>query len=323
MARALRDATVVITGASSGIGRAAAVQFARAGASVVCAARREAALNDVANECNQTRGRGIAVPTDVTSDESVSALAERALSEFGGIDVWVNNAAVSLFAPFEHAPAEVYDRVIDTNLGGYVRGARAALPVFREQGRGVLINNASVFAKAGAPYISAYVLTKYAVAGFGESLRMELVDEPDIHVCTLLPASIDTPIFRQAANYTGREIRPLAPVYDADRAAAALVSLATRPRRERVVGGAGRLLRKQRLATPGAYERAAAKLVARDHFTERPAAASPGNVLAPRDDWAQVSGGWQSSPAPIRRAAVPAGALVAAGAAVAWLRRRR
>ncbi len=141
MPRKVGDAVVVITGASSGIGRATALAFARRGATVVVAARREQALRGVATECEQLGGRALAVPTDVTDEAAVRSLARRAVESFGRVDVWVNNAAVGLFGRFEDTPLEAYRRVIETNLFGYIYGARAALPIFREQGSGVLINN--------------------------------------------------------------------------------------------------------------------------------------------------------------------------------------
>ncbi|HET6518579.1 MAG TPA: SDR family NAD(P)-dependent oxidoreductase, partial [Geminicoccaceae bacterium] len=123
------------------------------------------------------------------------------------IDVWVNNAAVTLFGRLEETPPEVFDRVIRTNLFGYIYGARAVVPYFREQGSGTLTNVSSIVAYAGQPYTSAYVMTKAAIRVFGECLRQELLDAPDIHVCTVLPASSDTPLFQHGANYTGRRRR--------------------------------------------------------------------------------------------------------------------
>ncbi|HSP81463.1 MAG TPA: SDR family NAD(P)-dependent oxidoreductase, partial [Myxococcaceae bacterium] len=164
MAR-VRDAVVVITGASSGIGRETALEFARQGATVVLGARREQPLHEVAERCRQLVGRALAVPMDVTDEDAVQGLARTAIENFGRIDVWVNNAAVTLFARFEEAPPADWRRVLETNLFGYVHGARAAIPYFREQGRGILINNLTGFAKLGAPYLSAYVTSKVAVLG--------------------------------------------------------------------------------------------------------------------------------------------------------------
>lgn len=206
MPRPIEDSVVVITGASSGIGRAAAQEFARRGATLVLAARRAQALDEVARECKELGGHALAVPTDVTDEAAVQDLARRAIETFGRIDVWVNNAAVTLFARIEEAPYEDYRRVIETNLLGYVHGARAAIPYFREQGSGVLVNVSSVVGKVGQPNTSAYCATKFAIVGLSECLRQELLDVEDIHVCTVMPPSVDTPIFQHAANYTGRVI---------------------------------------------------------------------------------------------------------------------
>lgn len=145
MPRSLRDSVAVITGASSGIGRATALKMAQAGATVVVAARSEGPLRQVASQCAKLSSRAIAVPTDVADATAVQALAERAITTFGRIDVWVNNAAVSVIARFEDTPIESLRRVIETNLLGYINGARAVLACFREQGNGVLINISSRF----------------------------------------------------------------------------------------------------------------------------------------------------------------------------------
>ena len=319
MRRKLEESTVVVTGASSGIGRATALAFARRGANVVVAARRQEPLATLAREC----GSAIAVPTDVADPEAVEALAARAVEAFGRLDVWVNNAAVSLFARLEDSPLELYRRVIETNFFGYVHGARAALRRFRDQGSGVLINNASVFATLGAPYISAYVASKWAVRSLGESLWQELSLDgaADVHVCTILPASIDTPFFQHAANRTGRAIKPLNPVLDGERVADAIVRLTERPRRERVVGHAGRTLRLTYRLAPAFGERMNARQVDRDHFEGAPAVDTDGNLLSPMTEWTDVSGGWKDGGGRAVAVAVLAGAIVPAAAAL-WFRRR-
>ncbi|HEY0127712.1 MAG TPA: SDR family NAD(P)-dependent oxidoreductase, partial [Rubrobacteraceae bacterium] len=134
--RSLVDSVVVITGASSGIGRAAARLFAQRGAAVVLAARREEALLETAAECESLGGRALAAPTDVADLEAVEELARRAIEHFGRFDVWVNNASVTMFSRFEEAPPEANRRVIDTNLLGTMHGAQVALPHFRERGGG-------------------------------------------------------------------------------------------------------------------------------------------------------------------------------------------
>jgi NAD(P)-dependent dehydrogenase (short-subunit alcohol dehydrogenase family) len=296
MRRKLNDSVVVITGASSGIGRASALRFAREGAAVVLAARNADALREVATECEQLGAQALVVPTDVTDEEAVKSLARRALENFGHIDVWLNNAAVSLFARFEEAPPEAWRRVIETNVFGYTYGARAAIRAFREQGSGVLINISSINGEVGGPYASAYVTSKFAIRGLGESLRQELLDAKDIHVVTVLPASIDTPIFQHAANYTGRALQPMSPIYTAERAARVIVNAARRPRREVFVGTSAHNEAFLHKLLPGLAERLMAKMVERDHFQNAPAPPGSGNLFEPMAP-ASISGGWRSSPA--------------------------
>ena len=212
---------------------------------------------------------------------------------------------------------------MQTNFFGYVHGARAALRRFREQGSGVLLNNASINGRIGSPYASAYVASKWAVRGWSESLRQELRDAEDIHVSVVLPASIDTPFFQHAANYTARRVKALSPTYDAQKVADAIVSLAERPRREVIVGRSGRLMSWQHTVAPRLAERAFAAQVERDHFEDGGAAATDGNLFEPVAEGTGVSGGWAArSGSSLRRAALAGGAvLVPALVAAAWLRR--
>jgi hypothetical protein len=199
----------------------------------------------------------------------------------------------------------------------------AALARFRERGSGVLINNASVNARIPGPYVSAYVATKWAVRGWSASLRQELRTEPDVHVCVVLPASIDTPFFQHAANRTGRAAKALRPVNDPYAVAAAIAALAERPRRERLVGrGAGTLSLQYALA-PGLAERAFARQVERDHFADEGSPPTDGNLLAPVPDGAGVHGGWRErEQGGLRRAALAGAVAAPALAAGLWLRAR-
>lgn len=318
MPRKLRDSVVVITGASSGIGRATALQMAERGATVVVAARREQALQDVVSECETLGGRALAVPTDVTDERAVQQLAQHALENFGRIDVWVNNAAVTLFARFEEAPPEACRRVIETNLFGYIHGARAALQAFREQGSGILIQNASVYGTIGAPFVSAYIVTKFAIRGLSECLRQEVRDVRDIAICTILPASIDTPLFQHAGNYTGRAVKPLTPIYFAEKVARAIVECAIDPAREVVVGNAGRVMRLLHALAPPLYEAYSAWKVERDHFQSRPASPTSGNLFEPMPQWTGISGGWKPASSPARGRTMLASVAVIAPALLAW-----
>lgn len=156
MTTRIEDAVVAITGASSGIGRAAALRFAAQGAKLVLVARRERALRALCDECRRRGGQAIAMAVDVADEAALGLLVERAVGTYGRIDAWINNAAVMMVGKFEDCPAEAYRRVIETNLFGYINGARAVLPQFRLQGRGTLINVASLGGRVGVPYQSAY-----------------------------------------------------------------------------------------------------------------------------------------------------------------------
>lgn len=293
MPRPLRGAVVVITGASSGIGRATAREFARHGATVVLAARREQALNEALAECKDLGGRGLVVPTDVSDADQVDRLADVAVANYDRIDVWVNNAAVFLFGHIEDTPRETYERVIQTNLIGCVNGARAAIQRFREQGEGSLINVSSMVGHAGQPYATAYVSSKWAIRGLSESLRMELRDVPGIHVSTVLPAVIDTPLYQHAANYTGRAIKAMRPVYPPEQVAATIVRLAQRPKREVFVGNAGRMTAALHTLAPAIAEPVVAGLVEIDHFQDgQPAPFTDGNLFEPMADRYGARGGW-------------------------------
>jgi short-subunit dehydrogenase len=320
----VRDSVVVVTGASSGIGRATALAFASKGAAVVLAARREEALREVASECEATGGNALAVATDVTDFEAVRALARRAVERFGRIDVWVNDAAVTVFAPFQEIPLEDFRRILDVNVMGYVHGARAALPYLRDQGKGVLINVSSIVSGVPQPYTHAYSMTKAAVRVLGASLRQELrLDGAKrVKVCTVMPATIDTPFFEHAANYTGRKAKAMPPVYSAERVAGTIVNLVRAPRREVIVGPMGRNLVMQAKLAPGLTERLMARQVDKRHlYRTKPAAATHGNLFEPAPGTGSVSGGWHGKRrTAVRRAA--SATLLAGGAAVAMRRLR-
>ena len=314
----IRDCVVVITGASSGIGRACALEFARRGASVVVSGRREESLEDLASACRRLGGHALALPVDVTDEHGVRALARRAVEQLGRIDVWVNNAAVTLLGRFLEVPPEVFRQVIETNLFGYVHGARAVLPYFHEQGRGVLINNATIFGRVGAPFLSAYVTSKFAILGLTESLRQE-VRRDGIHVCAVLPASIDTPLFQHAANFSGRAIRPIEPISSPARVARAIVGCARWPRPRILVGrGARRMILARALLGP-LGERLVARQVEREHFDPWPAPPSTGNLFSfgPRAN--SMTGGWREASGSRRGWAAPlfiGAALAASGALI-------
>jgi NADP-dependent 3-hydroxy acid dehydrogenase YdfG len=317
MARKLRDAVVVITGASSGIGREAAAQFAEEGARLVLAARDGEALEEVAAICRARGVDAIGVPTDVADERSVEALRDAAVDRFGRIDVWVNDAGVYMMGSVESTPSEAYERLFETNLLGVVHGARAALGEFRKRGSGVLINVGSLAGKVAYANASAYCASQHAVHAFTESLRQELVGT-DIQACLVAPGSVDTPMFQHAANFTGREITARKPVYPPERVASAIVASAKRPRRERRIGGLPVFTSLMHALLPAVYERTQPRLVEHESLGEGHRPATRGNLqrpLAPHD----VHGGWKITPTSIWRAI---GTLAALAVPVAVLATR-
>jgi NADP-dependent 3-hydroxy acid dehydrogenase YdfG len=300
--RELKGAVVVLTGASSGIGRATALSFASRGARLVLAARDEASLSAVAEECRSTYGASaLAVATDVRDEARVDTLAEVAVTRFGKIDVWVNDAAVYMMGPLEQVPTVAIRELIETNVMGVVHGTRAAVARFRQQGsHGVLINVGSVAGKTSYAFAAPYCATKHAVHAITEAVRQELAGT-DIHACLVVPGTVDTPLFQHAANFTGREILAMRPIYRARRVAAAIVGLAERPRREVVVGTAPRLMTLMAHVVPWLYERVQRVLVLHDHLGRLGAAVDGGNLVVPRDPH-DVDGGWRIRRSPGARA---------------------
>jgi short-subunit dehydrogenase len=235
---------VVITGASSGIGRATAHALASRGARLVLAARELSALAEVEQECIELGGSASAFATDVTDADAVQALAAHAIDCFAHIDVWINNVGTGAVGAFERTPLRAHRRVIETNLIGHINGSHAALTHFRARHRGILINMISLGGWLSTPYAAAYTASKFALRGLGQSLRAELADEPDIHVCDIYPAFVDTPgVTRHGANYTAHRLRPLPPLLAPETVAERIVSLIRRPRPTLAVGSVAHLAR--------------------------------------------------------------------------------
>lgn len=286
----------VVTGASSGIGRATALEFAKQGYNVVLTARREAELQKVAEECEQAGAKAVGVMADTTDEAALQKVGEAAEMAFGGFDVWVNDAGVSAYGAFLDVPSEDFRRVLETNVIGYANGARIALKEFRANGHGTLINVSSINAVAPVPYSSAYVTSKYAVRGLSESLRMELQVEglaDDIHVCNVMPASIDTNFFQNAANYMKREVRAIEPVYDPAYVAKQIVKLAEQPQREITVGPAGKMMAMEHSTMPALYEKMVGNFVSVNNFGDEPAAVTKGNLYEPVKANTGTEGGWR------------------------------
>ena len=289
---------VVVTGASSGIGRATAHDFARRGATVVLAARSEEDLRTVVAECQEAGGHALAVPTDLADDAQVRTLVATTLEFYGRIDVWVAAASVFGYGRFLDVPDEEFRRTLQVNLLAQVESMRMVLPDMLRRRSGTVIFVGSLFSKVTLPYLSPYATSKHALFGFAETLRLELRGT-GVDVCSVLAATVDTPIYQHAANRTGRAVKPMPPVLPAGRLASAIVGVALRPRPVITVGRiqSGAVL--VRRAVPRLYDALARSAVERLALGTRPAPPTAGNLFGPKPGTNRISGGWR------RRASAP------------------
>lgn len=258
----INQQVVALVGASSGIGRNAALQFANRGAKVVVAARSQPGLESLVEEIRGLGGEATAVVADVTVFDQVKAIANKAVEVYGRLDTWVHNAAVELYAAFEVTTPEEFKRIVDVNLMGQVHGAMAALPYLKREGRGALIHVSSIEARRSLPLQSAYAAAKHGIDGFLEALRVELMHEKlSISVTNVMPASINTPLFNKARTKLGVKPVGVPPIYQPSLVAKAIVEAAENPKRDVVVGDAGKAILLAQRISPGlvdAYMRATA-----------------------------------------------------------------
>ncbi|AQQ54574.1 SDR family NAD(P)-dependent oxidoreductase [Planococcus lenghuensis] len=203
--RSREGLTVVITGASSGFGKGIALRLAEEGANVVLAARRTYLIEGMAQEIGPN---AIAVTTDVSKEEDMSRLTETALSAFGRLDVWINNAGLGALGSFTEIPLRDQLRMVETNLFGMMIGSRCALRHFKETRHGTLINMSSFISKVPMPFGAVYSATKRGIAGLTAGLHQEMEAEgyDDIHISSVHPWVTDTPWTTHAGNYTGHQI---------------------------------------------------------------------------------------------------------------------
>jgi NAD(P)-dependent dehydrogenase (short-subunit alcohol dehydrogenase family) len=281
MRKVLSGRVVVVMGASSGIGRLTALEFARHGARVVVSARSDESLDALAAELRERGTESLALPADTADPAQVRAVAEEAARTFGALDVWVQMAAVAVYAPFDQTSAEEFRDVIAVDLLGQAYGAMAALPIMKRQGRGHLIHVSSVEAEVPIPYHSAYGAAKHGVAGMLDVVRLELKEAgTPISVTNVMPASIDTPFFDHARTKLGVAPQGIPPIYDPMKVARAIVRSVGRPRRRVIVGGAGQVMVRMHRHFPRLTEAVLRRTAFRAQKTRRQKALGAGDNLA-------------------------------------------
>ena len=266
----LKDQVVVITGASSGIGLATARAAARQGAKIVLVSRNDVALEAVTQQI-QVRGcEAIHVTADVGLRDDVQRVADAAVSQFGRVDTWVNNAGVAIFGRIEEISDDDNSRLFQTNFWGVVYGSLVALPLLKRQG-GTLINVGSVVSDQAVPLQGMYSASKHAVKAFTDALRMELAEEKaPVSVTLIKPASIDTPYPQHARNYLEREPKLLAPVYAPEEVAKAILFAATHAKRDIYVGGGGRAMSLMNRIAPPLMDQFGSRVLAKQQIRDEP-----------------------------------------------------
>ena len=287
--------TVLVTGASSGIGRATAMELAGRGARLVLVARGEESLDETAAQALTAGAQAVLIrPADVTDEDAVRAAVEDAVTEFGRLDVVVHAAQVMAYGRIEDVPREVYEQVVDVALHGTAVVARVVLPVFRRQGAGHLVVVNSVLGNIATPLLGSYVAAKWGQLGLIRVLQQETRDEPGISVSAVQPGGVDTPIYVQAASWTGSTGRPPPPVYSPQRVARVVLSTLDRPRRIVQAGLFNPLITAGFRLLPGVYDALVGPLLQRMAVADDDVPPTEGNVFESRPEGNAIEGRWRS-----------------------------
>ncbi|WP_414573554.1 SDR family oxidoreductase [Nostoc sp. CCY 9925] len=239
----INQQVVSVVGASSGIGRMAALEFARRGAKVVVSARGESKLKSLVEEIRSFGGEATYYVADVKVFDQVKSIADKTVEVYGRLDTWVHVAAIGVFATFDKTTPEEFKHLIDVNLMGQVYGAMAALPHLKREGRGALIHVSSMEGRRSLPYQSAYSASKHGIEGFVEAMRVELEHEKiPISVTSVKPAVINTPFWNNGLTKLGVKPSGIPPYYDPKLVADAILYAAEHPTRDFLVGDVAKIL---------------------------------------------------------------------------------
>ncbi|RCS25933.1 SDR family NAD(P)-dependent oxidoreductase [Phyllobacterium salinisoli] len=280
-----RSRHIVITGASAGAGRAAAIAFGKRGCRVTLLARGRAGLSGARGDVEKAGGVALSIPTDVADAEAIEAAAEQAEREFGPIDVWINNAMATIFSPFSEVTVDEFRRVTEVTYLGQVYGTMSALKRMRQMNRGTIVNVGSALAYHGLPLQAAYCGAKFAVRGFTESIRSELIRERSrVRMSFVVLPALDTPQFDWARNRLSDQPRPVAPVHEPEVAAAAILRAADFAPRELVVGASSFEVMAGSAVAPGYLDRKLADLGWSGQFSGEPAMDHEGNLFEAADE---------------------------------------
>jgi NAD(P)-dependent dehydrogenase (short-subunit alcohol dehydrogenase family) len=287
--------TVLITGASSGIGRATALELAGRGTRLVLVARGEEALEETAAEARAAGAAEVLVhPADVTDEEAIQAAVESAVHRFGGLDAVVHAAQVMAYGTIEEVPREVFERVVETAVHGTAVVARAVLPVFRKQSEGQLVVVNSLLGQVATPLMGSYIAAKWGQLGLVRVLQQETRDVPGIQISILQPGGVDTPIYFQAASWAGSTGRPPPPVYSPHRLGRRIVALLDRPRRQVQAGILNPLITAAFRLVPGVFDVLVGPLMQRLAIAGDDVPPTTGNVFASRPQGNATEGRWRS-----------------------------
>ena len=276
----------VVTGASGGIGRAVARKLAARGDAVALLARGEDGLEGAAEDVRRAGGTPLPIEVDVADFAAVDEAADRVEKELGPIDLWVNDAFSSVFAPFSEITMDEFTRTTQVTYLGYVYGTRAALTRMLPRDRGTIVQVGSALAYRGIPLQSAYCGAKHAIQGFNESLRVELLhDKSNVHVTMVQMPAVNTPQFRWVLSRLPQKAQPVPPIYQPEVAAGAVLYAAEHPkRREYWVGGSTAATLLANAVAPGILDRYLARTGFKSQQTGEPRPADqPSNLWQPVD----------------------------------------